>query len=88
MTDMSLGLMHIDQSTGTDGEQSLTADPGESNRSNPNSATVLGTLDDGCDSWYCNKDERTRQYAEIISDITSLQLIWRNGVFLMSFPRR
>jgi hypothetical protein len=50
MTDMSLGLMHIDQSTGTSGEQSLTADLGKSNRSNPSSATVLGTLDDGCDS--------------------------------------
>jgi hypothetical protein len=50
MTDMSLGMMHIDQSTGTGGEQSLTAGSGKSNRSNPNSATVLGTLDDECDS--------------------------------------
>jgi hypothetical protein len=50
MTDMSLGLMYIDQSTGTGGEQLLTVNPGKSIRSKPNRVTVLGTLDDGCDS--------------------------------------
>jgi hypothetical protein len=57
----------------SDRDNLLAADPGKNKDPTVNRKTVLGTLDDGRDSWYHAKDERNNLHHEIISDITPLQ---------------